>query len=258
MANDKITSDIINRRLGNQGPSRSSDYDNGYDDPRSSRQNDAETSEGGGMSFGFLASIMGVFAAFGLGTFFVMGSGFSLDSLSPAKQAYKNYVSVADNVCGKAWKDKGNNDSSISCYLTTNVTRLCKSEERTHLAAKFKQYSLDYQYFLAAQQVDGLKAKVKVQQNIVHLLNNPAELKKHMSGEYDNFFDDPLNRASFNNGRLWMEMNNQRDDRKKVVDLVRGVGEMGYMTKGDFGWFPDSRVNEAFEDIVAKPSPCKS
>lgn len=261
MVKNKITSDMINRRLGGGG---------GWQPPPDEPEGfgDAGEVESAGSGAGFMAAMFVLFLLVGGGTFYFAGSGLSLDNISlnniqTAFAGDEDFVSASGAECDKLWVENARNDPAISCYLTTNVSRLCDPRERAHLAGKFKTYKHQSTVFETQIVLTGLRTSIALQ-------NQMGGQAQGMFTSLDNQINGKGTKKDLQAVEKWTNsLENIQDHNldaafalKKVPDssivqMIRTLGESGYMTKWDFGWWTDSTVARAFDRLEVKESSCR-
>lgn len=262
MARNDIGLDKIQARLGDMskphhgdGYDNVSDHDDDYEAPST-------------FNAGFIASVVGIFLAVSGGTFYFSGAGnplkgFSVSSVLGGVPA--NFKSRADMACAGHWSKGERNDTSILCYLTTDVERLCDIRERQHLASKLSEYRSDRSVFETKALAEGVKTVTSLSGALTQTFN---EVQKEIA-MFDSISNDSGNanyRAqrrnsshSSNSGEPGSALiaafggfNNLTASRApdgQIAQSIRKLAGQGYVTKWDFGLLPDSLVVRAFTDL---------
>ena len=168
------------------------------------------------------------------------------------RSAYDSFVappfSVADAKCAKYWISRAQNDPALACYFTENSARLCNRSELKHLAWLMSRYDSDKTAFGQ----DMLSAIAAVQ------INTIAEQTSNPNGDSM----ESLNKAekkvadSLRSNGVKEAMSVDILPHRELVAKLRVLGEQGYITLDDFGWFPDSLVTEALQGVNARKSSC--
>ncbi len=270
MAKNGLSLDDINARLG-----KSANTQRSFDDDDALQGN---THDDGGsdddsskMSAGFMASVFVAFLAIAGGTFMWTDGGFSIPSLN-SKWGGGERVSIVDPICKKYWVPSGRNDEALQCYLTTNIRRLCDSNERKHLADVIKRYRIDVKTAGAQMMVGGLQVALKGRAIATEMMSdvmkeakiNPSSTQEAAKND-EIMMKHGMKMASKMNdltGALDTMLgprNMLKIDPAVMVKHIRNIGERGYMGQWDFGWLKDPLVDAAFSSKNFKASkidPC--
>jgi hypothetical protein len=260
LAKNKLDSDFINQRL------------NGGAKPvsRSRAAEAASNDDGSAMTPGFIAGLLVLCIAVGGGTFYLAGSGGTLDDLMTGSTG--PFVSAADGACKSMWVPNGKNSAALSCYLTTNVSRLCDPREKKHLARVMRSYRNDLVAYDSQMMMSGFKAVAiarssESMNNMKIMSQSVARQSKNQdyrlsSAETKAFADhskmvQKMEEAVRTPGIMGSIGKAQVSD-EALAAKIRRLGTSGYMSKGDFGWFVDVLVTNAFDSIKVAGSVCKS
>jgi hypothetical protein len=261
LAKNRLDSDFINQRLG--GGSRSPVQ-------RRAAAISAADDNQGGITPGFLAAVLALCAAVGGGTFYLAGSGGTLTDIMNGTTG--SFTSAVDGACKKMWVANGRNTPALNCYLTTNVARLCNPREKKHLAQVIRSYRNDVIAFNSQMMLGGFKAvaiarssesmenmkimsqSVAKQQNNQNYEMSAAETQAFadhakMVGKMEEVARTPA---------IMNSLGTEQISEKEIAKKIRRLAASGYVSKGDFGWFPDDLVAAAFNNIKVTGSPCKS
>ena len=261
----KISTDMINRRLGavmNKSPQNAGYDDEPYNDVVQADDDDES------MSLGFILVTVATCLAIGLGTFFLMGGGFSIFNWSFTKDATQ-FASKADKFCKPLWQSPGWNDNALACYMVEVPERLCDEGERTHLVSLLRRYRVDSEL---------MKAKV-----LHEVTFNQKEIMADIQKSIDNFDnqDKPAyspaqikKKAAKPVGKQYLKKKDIVDSvalfQKKVMDpsardqnlelsgLLRNLIAKGYFEhQYEFGLISDQIVADAYaQPVPAVQSPC--
>jgi hypothetical protein len=261
LAKNRLDSDFINQRLN--GGSRPPIQRRGA--AASAADDDDNT-----ITPGFLAALLVLCLAVGGGTFYFAGSGGTLSDIMNGTTG--PFTSTADGACKKMWVDNVRNSPALNCYLTTNVARLCDAREKKHLAQIIRSYRNDQMAYTAKMTLGGLQAGMMMQSS--ESMNNLRTISQstarqsvdqnyELSQEEKDAFDSHgkllqrMEKAAEVSG--WGAINDMKQfSEEELAKKIRRIGASGYMSKDDFGWFPDVLVSAAFQNVKATGSPCKS
>jgi hypothetical protein len=172
----KISIDQINARLSGGG---------GYNPPPS-HGGGPEDEEGTSMGLGSIALVVAMFIGIGGGTFWFMGGDFGtnisvagfFDWGKARREAALAYESEVQDQCGKSWiKDQDNTDE-MHCFMTTNIIRLCKTEEREHLVAMIEIFHDQYNAAMIEEKKATFKTIGKIQSQSMQLGLEAAKLEQ--------------------------------------------------------------------------------
>ncbi|MDQ6434549.1 hypothetical protein RB623_10865 [Mesorhizobium sp. LHD-90] len=249
----KPDADLINRRLRMNGA--------GGAPPRIPAPNDGEDEPG--FPFEFAMMVGALMLTVGIGSYIWFTGGEFLPS-----KANDNLVSVADPACRPLWVPAAKNTPGIVCYLTQLPERLCDPKERAHLSAVMRQYRLDRNAFETNMLIGGVKAAavMKTQMSTDGIAAMASTIGsadgKPPSAEQQAKIDDhfatvkkmqDVTKDSVSDAALTLKHIPDQD----LVGKIRNLALAGYVVKGDFGWFRDTLVDDAFRDLGPVGSPCK-
>lgn len=209
------------------------------------------------------AILMGLAASAVLGVAIVVASvvafnsypwGGVLGAISGASAA-ADYVSPLDASCGRGWTKDLPNGRQLRCYLTTNVSRLCKPEERRHLVAVLQQYSTDAAAFDRAFAVASLQMIGKVQtqgfklgymaSKVTHERNSQRQQAEDWK-EIDSISED----ISAAPNAVLRSAKDHVPQHILVAD-IKTLMLKGLISVEEFGWAGNSLVESAQRDIDA-------
>jgi hypothetical protein len=267
MAKDMISNESIDRVLKKSGQSSSSYSSNTELDYSIEDSIGGDTKENSGA---YLVSAAGLFIAVSIGTYFFVGSGFSFNDFMPGQS--KEYTSIVDFSCKGLWIKNGKNDLALNCYLTQNIRRLCEPREKQHLAAMVKQYRMHRDSYETKIMVGGMKSALTMRNSMGDIAESGKALFKSFgqsqNGGSGGTFDAEAFKkhtdivikiqksAGLGHMEAAMDMKHLSDD--TLVYSIRKLGKAGYMSKGDFGWFADELVGEAFADLTPEAAVCNA
>jgi hypothetical protein len=272
MARDDIRLDQINARLGGMNKPR---VVNGYEE-LPPKQVDFDEDQATNSSSGngiFMFSIAGIFAAVFGGTFFFSGGlpsgGLNFASLMGSNAT--NYNSSVSS-CVKGWMPRAQNDTQLMCLLNNNIARLCNPQERDYMVAMYNRYTTDRGRYEDDQTARGLRAAVVLQGTQGELRDALKSQFKELESVIKNDGVVPSRGVEDHVGGYFKKLNDVAglNEEERAAEKVPRVPEMtkvlalrrlaaaGYMTKFDFGWFPDEMLSQAFEGYEKAESPCKS
>jgi hypothetical protein len=282
MFNRNITSDVINKRLGNNGPSNPNYYrddEQNGDNSNDYLEIDVANSASNAMTIGIAAVL---FCSIGFGTYALTSGDFQLPQLGWSSNTA--FVSEADASCKQLWKEDTRNDKAINCYLKTNIARLCNSQERVHLTNLITSYRNQENTHLATLGTKALASKFQAIGDYANLgmgsIMAEVEAAKDANGNIDWNKHPGLQqkidkaKADFESGSYRTEPEldgvEQQIAAGRAVEastnanivLAQGVkhlAELGYVNQSDFGWLPDRIVKAAFKNpILVASSPCNN
>jgi hypothetical protein len=257
----KIDSDLINRRLRggqnsvHQGRARA---------PETAEAEESEVSKG------FIAAVAVLFLAVSGGIYYAAGSGLTLDMLMNGETS-KAFASSADPACKGLWVPSARNGPAIYCYMTREVSRLCDKRERRHFARVMTSYrqerlAYDSKLVFGGLQAVAVMKTYNVSENMTSMTSAVHNLSKEDATlpsaseltAIDSHFDmlKKMTDASAD-ADLEAAMRIDQVPDERLVETIRGLGEAGYITKSDFGWFPDELVTAAFEGLKPAEPACK-
>lgn len=222
------------------------------------------------MTPGFIAAVAALCLAVGGGTFFLAGSGVTMEQLTKYRGAAQ-LVSSVDSTCKEMWVPGARNGPALLCYLTSNPSRLCAKSERRHLAMVMREYRMDEAMKRNALTLAGFKA-VSIGQGAmtngnIGVMTASIEDSGKKSPRYT---QAQANKAFEEHGKLIKKMEDsvntpelnrimsvQSVPEVKIIAAIRRLGEAGFVAKGDFGWFSDDFVKAAFNGLTVKNAPCR-
>ena len=270
MAKNGLSLDDITARLG-----KSASVQRSYDDDNpqgNAYEDDTSDDDSSKMSAGFMASVFVAFLAIAGGTFMWSDGGFSMPSLSTNWGSGGELVSIVDPVCKKYWVPGGRNDEALQCYLTTNIRRLCDSNERKHLADVIKRYRIDTNTAGAQMMVGGLQVALKGRAIATEMMSdvmkeakiNPSSTREAAKNEeimmkHGMKMASKLNDLGGALDTMLGPRNMLKIDAAVMAKHIRNIGERGYMGQWDFGWLKDPLVDAAFTSNqfkASKTDPC--
>lgn len=270
MAKNGLSLDDINARLGKSAKAQRSHDD--YDSLQADNfDNDGSDDDSSKMSAGFMATVFVAFLAIAGGTFMWTDGGFSMPSLY-SKWGDAERISIIDPLCKKYWVPGGRNDEALQCYLTTNIRRLCDSNERKHLADVVKRYRLDVNTAGAQMMVGGLQVALKGRAIATEMMSdvmkeakiNPSSTQEAAKNEeimmkHGMKMAGKMNDLAGALDTMLGPRNMLKIDPAIMAKHIRNIGERGYMDQWDFGWLKDPLVDAAFTSKkfkAAKTDPC--
>jgi hypothetical protein len=178
---------------------------------------------------------------------------------------WTKFTSAADPTCAKLWVTHARNDPALRCYLTTDIARLCDSNERLHLANTLRRYRWD----AAMLSVNTIIAAVRPLTMPVATPQQLQQAHRELSGHIDDHSQpdremsalrvitekriDNIAKARPVTLDAALEVEVLAPD--KLVAPLRSIARAGLMSHGDFGWMPGGLVDEAFEG-AATPRGC--
>jgi hypothetical protein len=233
-----------------------------HDQPRVQRDN---------IGLGFILALLASFLIVGFVTFMFAG-GVKFENVKRSvtdlfSHQPNTYQSIAAT-CEKDWVPRAQNDPQLVCLLTTNIERLCKPEERAHLAYLYDKYAADRDNY----KFDVAKRAVRISADMQGL---QAELTAATRKNFENIQANIEGRTTVVNGdemeRVIKKMKQavlggpdgeRAENVKRVPDeqismAIRNLAEQGYITKWDFGWFPDALISAGFSDVTIIKDNCK-
>ncbi|MDP8996215.1 MAG: hypothetical protein M3O03_04325 [Pseudomonadota bacterium] len=159
-------------------------------------------------------------------------------------------TSRVDASCASLWVKDARNDPALTCYLTRDIKRLCAPAEKIHLGYIMKRYNSDrasYEAMLASY-IAGTR---------IGFSQGP---KQRADGTTETSVEQ-IHRVSRENAQVLKErgfdkafrLNSSLDD--DLVELIRKLGEDGYMTEADYGWFAGDLVVQAYHGLGPVPAP---
>jgi hypothetical protein len=266
MARNKITSDMINRRLGAAGTT--SGNGGGRRPPVQPVEEDDEE-EGSTFTPGFVMALLALSLVVGGGTFFFAGSSVSMEALTKYRGG-EELVSSADVACKKLWVPAARNGPSLSCYLSNTPQRLCAKSEKKHLAMVFRQYRNEEVAFESQMVFGGLQAAT-IMQNSMKNGNIEVMMKSidEAGSDAPTYTKEETDKAWSGHGETLKQMENaasgldrafrlEKVEEKTLIAKIKRLANQGYLVKSDFGWFPDTMVKVAFDGFVPpKVSNCE-
>ncbi|MFO1035071.1 MAG: hypothetical protein U1E15_13755 [Hyphomicrobiales bacterium] len=268
MSRSEIKLDQINRRLGSHGTAGGG---MSFNQPFSAASADGE-SESAILSSGFIATICAIFLLVSSGSYFYAGGQITLPG-SETQIGDSEFVPLADASCLALWKSEANNAAAMNCYLSTQPGRLCDVRERKYLARLFVRYREDNSAFLAqtAANVKDLRERmvkngIKSKAGVFDMLNSPSKSSSLKGmGRNMRHVKDSLNLGGSTAGRQAYDdavarqkkqLASIKAEEAKLSTKITILASAGYVSKGDFGWFPDPIVKKGFskvEDVPADP-----
>jgi hypothetical protein len=260
LAKNKLNSDFINQRLG--GGSRQSFQ------PRAAAQSAAD--EDDAMSPGFIVGLLVLCLAVGGGTFYLAGSGGTLEDVMNGTTG--PFISAADGACKSKWVPNGRNTPALVCYLSTNISRFCDPREKKHMATIMRSYrnnrvAHDAQMMAAGFKAVSIARSGESMQNIQTMSQSISKQQNNegyeLSAAENKAFEDHAKMVkrmeeSVRTSGIMGSMGLNHISDEALAKKIRRLGTSGYLAKGDFGWFPDEIVSAAFKDIKVTGSACKS
>jgi hypothetical protein len=224
----------------------------------------------GGVTIGFLAGVLALCLAVGGGTFYFAGSEGTLEDLVNGTTG--PFISAADGPCKRMWVPNARNTPALVCYLTTNVARLCDHREKKHMAKIMRSYRNDRVALTSQLMMGGVKAVAIARSD--ESMNNIRTMSESVAKAQnnENYVMTHADQKAFDaHGKMIKKMEKAvmtpgisasfamtHISDKALAGKIRRLGAAGYMKKGDFGWFPDELVGEAFKDIKTAGNACKS
>jgi hypothetical protein len=168
--------------------------------------------------------------------------------------------SSADTACAPLWVINARNDPAIHCYLTTDISRLCKPSERVHLAKTFRSYHREANRYVAnvlvrmfgplifpsvtASQVGAAQEEARVS-----IMGEPAG-KNYKPGAMRDLAETRMKDLErFNVDGLDQALAVQRLPDEEIIAAVKKIAESGLMSQDDFGWFADTFIDDAFGKV---------
>ena len=266
MSKGGISLNDINARLGAQNSRRRDDYDD-FDSKSPAQNYGAQDDDSEKMSTGFIATMVAAFLAIGGGTFLFAGGGMSMPKLNFSNTwGGEEYVSRVDANCKPLWVPSARNDAALACYLTTNIKRLCDSNEVAHLAKIMKRYRMDIDTRQASAMVGGLRMGLEGSKLSAEFMTDMAKSgaviipkTKAQAAKNEELMMDAGMKLAGKMANLEKSLSSlintsgsSRIDPKVLAGYIRNIAEKGYMAKWDFGWLADPLVDAGFAN--AKPA----
>jgi hypothetical protein len=271
MARNDIRLDQINARLGDLNKPRERDY---YDEDGNLEQfdgGDGGDDDGGStVNAGFIATMVGLFLAVSGGTYMYssginpLSAGVNVSSLTAMVGLSSNYVSGSDARCNSGWREGYPNDTQLLCYLTQDIRRLCKPEERKHFVAVLSRYRSDKTAYdakfavsmfgmIGKAQTEGIMMGVAAAK-MEHDMQNPNISDEKKMQQMDNVIG--MGQDIMEGPNKLISERGAAVSQRKLVEGLRTLMSSGIMSKSDFGWFADDLVYPATKDLVVKGSVC--
>lgn len=236
--------------------------------PAARRDPDREETEEGGGSW--VAMALGIAAAAMVAVALLAGALVALNyvpwhgmiaSIGTGQPVEDTYVSSLDATCRKGWTKDLPNGKQLQCYLTSNVGRLCKPEERRHLVGVLRQYSADAAAFDKAFAVASLQMLSKVQSQNFKLGYAAAKLQHDSTNPGQQMEDwKEVDSISEDIAAAPNEVLRRAKDRVpqyKLIEEVRTLMLKGLISVDDFGWSGNPLVESAQRDIARNQLPVK-
>lgn len=246
---------------GNDADEEAADAYNPFDEAEAGE----ETASGGAGTIMFASLVAVLFAAVMGGVMFFPGlGGDSLTSLFAWKKAEKVvHVSSLAPQCDKGWQANERNVDQMHCYLTTDIQRLCKPEEKQALFDKIDAYEdaaadINAQFgaasmqVLAGSQVNGLAIGLADAKS-----RDPNATADQRSEQQQKALDlgaktlSPLDAVILRDSRTHKLPSYQIE--LDIAELAR----KGYLQSADISWNAPDWVTTGMRDAgTPAPSPC--
>jgi hypothetical protein len=178
------------------------------------------------------------------------------------------YKSSVDALCQPLWVKMARNDPALSCYLTADIARLCKPEEKSHLAAVIRRYRWDEYVSVAATAyslvMPGLfgVAEDDGRETIDSLMRArmggkplSPELEEKMINDIIASKKRGVERFKIAGLEKALEVETLSDE--VFIQRIQYIGHQGYMSEWDFGVWNDRLVTEAFDGLRREASSCE-
>ena len=176
-------------------------------------------------------------------------------------------TSAADQKCKQLWVTNARNDPALECYLTTETARLCRSEERVHLANLLYRYRKESLYLAANVTVGVFAPRVLPLGGPDELEAVQARLEAIEKGQADDRRQlEAIQRAGAERAALIERFTADSLDAalgvaqlpdEWIIADIRSLAESGLMRKKDFGWFAGELVTAAFQNLKPGEPVCE-
>lgn len=214
-------------------------------------------------SLAFIALCVGAFLAVGGGTYFMFGGGDEggeMVAMAEEEGAEAKYVSKVDAKCAKGWGDVRENRDQLHCYFTTDIARLCDTQERSHLLRVVDRYHRGANRYAAAQAREGVKMISNqgkmAQVGMAGAMATQGDLSPEEQVERISKAANLANDVKSGYNENMMQIRNE----KSFADLAKVLKSLiilGYLTPDDFGGKKPDWLATALNEIeFSEPSPC--